>query len=1250
MEPSAVAQQKAHRASRTKKKKSTSSGTGGKKNAVAKPGAFSRRIRLAADRSEKRAPNPNIPLEGATADAAPRLVAVVGPSGVGKTTIIRNLVKHYSKRNIPTVTGPITLVAGRKKRLTFLEVGPDLPSMIDAAKIADLVLLVIDASYGFEMETFEFLNIAAVHGMPKIIAVLTHLDSIADGSQARRAKKTLKDRIWGELYNGAKVFYLSGITTTGDYLSREILNLARFISVSKQPFLRWRADHPYLLADRVEDITAKSLPDSADRTVAIYGYIRGAPVRPKAGEWQIHLAGVSDLIADNVEALPDPCPPPEVKPAKASQSQGSGAQKKPRKLSERERVVHAPMAPEIDGISYDRDAIYINLATDNVRFSDKSTLIADSKIGDTGATDGSDSILHEDSSDGEGEKMVKSLQRSEGAAVDESLKKSQLQLVTGGKRILSERFASGRTRRPAHFDDEEDGDGRNSDSDESADESESDGAENQENGQISLSVAKVTQKDLTPKSVDDDGDEDGDDDSSDDDDEDDDSDDDDNGNDDVHSDFDANSDDDNGNNDQDEALAQRWKEQMLENAAKRIKSSVSTSKALTKLIYGKDADGSYTRKHELRADVVNGDESNSNEGASEDDGDELFTRRRPRAGTDGAGLWSLPEGVAEDITRLLPNAVRDWVSNEFKCAKLRRARWGTGYRETLKAAERENGENSDDESVDGDFEDLETGEVHHGRHGERLAPDSGAKADDVEESGSDLEAIRKEKVRQKAKFNSQWDNRGGKNGEDSESDEAGGKDEDGRDVKSRKAMRGEEERVVDPRKEERDRLDRVRQEEMDGLGSEALVELQGYLPGQYIRVELKNVPVEFVKYFNPNHPTILGGLQAQDDDGKMFLRGRIRRHRFKRGVLKSSDPVILSIGWRRFQSMPVYDTEDAGGRRRFLKYTPEFLHCNATFWGPGVSPGAGIVMCQTLGRDRAGFRVAGTGLVTEVSATCNVMKKLKLIGEPVKIHKNTAFIKGMFSSETEVSKFIGASIRTVSGIRGTIKKAISEIAQRGSLDTAVAKSPAGTYRAGFEDRILMSDLVFLRTWVPVEAAKFCSVAANLLEKDGRSESASWRMRTIREVRQAKGMAIPLEKDSLYKDIERGAPMFAPFKLSRKLESGLPFASKPKDFSAKKKVKNIPERKAAVQQERAVVLDEKEKQEHRLLQAVYTIRNDRNKRRKEAHKKRLDVKKREWAREAEKHEMTSRERHKRKFALAGAREARDAKRSRHNEED
>ena len=59
------------------------------------------------------------------------------------------------------------------------------------------------------------------------------------------------DRLRSFVNAGAKLFYLSGIRN-GKYLQREILNLARFISVMKFRPLSWRLTHPYLLTDRFE--------------------------------------------------------------------------------------------------------------------------------------------------------------------------------------------------------------------------------------------------------------------------------------------------------------------------------------------------------------------------------------------------------------------------------------------------------------------------------------------------------------------------------------------------------------------------------------------------------------------------------------------------------------------------------------------------------------------------------------------------------------------------------------------------------------------------------------------------------------------------------------------------------------------------------------------------------------------------------------------------------------------------------------
>lgn len=247
----------------------------------------------------------------------------------------------------------------------------------------------------------------------------------------------------------------------------------------------------------------------------------------------------------------------------------------------------------------------------------------------------------------------------------------------------------------------------------------------------------------------------------------------------------------------------------------------------------------------------------------------------------------------------------------------------------------------------------------------------------------------------------------------------------------------------DKKKDEMAQQLRLNRAEFEGVSAEIRALVEGYRPGTYVRIELGSVPCELVENFDPSYPFLVGGLlPAEEKFG--LVQVRLKRHRWFTKTLKTNDPLIFSLGWRRFQTVPIYSLDDHSIRMRMLKYTPEHMHCFATFYAPVSLPNIGFCAFNSLTDGNPGFRISATGVVLDVDRSAKIVKKLKLTGVPYKIFKNTAFIKDMFNSGLEVAKFEGAHVKTVSGIRGQIKKAMNK--------------PEGAFRATFEDKVLMSGM------------------------------------------------------------------------------------------------------------------------------------------------------------------------------------------------
>ena len=82
----------------------------------------------------------------------------------------------------------------------------------------------------------------------------------------------------------------------GHYPKADVHNLARFISVMKFRPPDWRGVHPYVIADRLEDLTdpeqLRQNPKT-DRNISLYGFVRGTHLKPHSN---VHIPGLSVYI------------------------------------------------------------------------------------------------------------------------------------------------------------------------------------------------------------------------------------------------------------------------------------------------------------------------------------------------------------------------------------------------------------------------------------------------------------------------------------------------------------------------------------------------------------------------------------------------------------------------------------------------------------------------------------------------------------------------------------------------------------------------------------------------------------------------------------------------------------------------------------------------------------------------------------------------------------------------------------------
>jgi ribosome biogenesis protein BMS1 len=988
-----------------------------------------------------------------------------------------------------------------------------------------------------------------------------------------------------------------------------------------------------VVVDRHEDVTDPNEVEkdaNCPRSVTFYGYVRGTHLKPLM---KVHMIGVGDFDMQNVSVLPDPCPIPE-----DLKKGGSGEVQRKTLSSRKDTLIFAPLS-NIGVVTFDKDAVYIDIG--RVNYTKKENLALTARHNQQGdqvvdEDDGNDNDGEDDNDDDDEPQydsdtpagLLKSLQDVE-HGVDEKMDKSKLRIFKGSKAVHGNLADdSGDDDEDENVDDHGDHDGSERDSSDDDDDDDDNETADHAAATSGSSPNIPYRRRRAVDAMDENHNVDDDDESSDDSD----------SNSSSSSDERSDSDSEQEQGGKKAAAsetttASSWKTGIAERAKQSFLDRQSAAINLQELVYGATTEKFVVSHDESTASKSGRRNKGGGEDSSNDEDDEEFFKvKKTRTGAAAAAAVTLGLSSEDneqpvpllalgenDSSRVLLAGdgrggavvtaavdsvdIQLWLEQgEDSLLESIRDKFVTGNWSSSAAGK--SGGAGDDEY--GEFEDLETGETFG-----KAGPKEGDYDDDDEEKEMSNEERRAYYAAQKANTKNNFDM-----AYDDIKKQGGGATGGGD-----PSAEGTEKDFMEALKREKEaRLERNRQE-FGQDGERARIRHEGFRQGLYCRIKIDGVPADFLSSFDPNMPLVLGGLTPQETNMGL-MRCRIKKHRWHKKNLKCNDPLVFSIGWRRFQSIPVFSTEDQNGRQRYLKYTPEHMHCFATFYGPQAPPNTGILAIQRMSSNVPGFRIAATGVVLELNASFPIVKKLKLVGTPTKIFKNTAFITGMFNSALEVSRFEGASIKTVSGIRGQIKKALRE-------------GQPGTFRATFEDKILMADIIFCRTWMPVDIRTYYNPVTNHLTSEG---LPGWRgMKTKAQLQVETGTPIEVNPDSIYKPIERPERRFKTLKIPKRLEEALPYANKPKNETKRNK-------KGYVASRKAVVLEPYERKKVTFLQALNTIRKEKVAIRKEKAQEKKTIKTKQNAKaEREKMEIFKANQ-KRKYRADGKREqARENKR-------
>lgn len=229
--------------------------------------------------------------------------------------------------------------------------------------------------------------------------------------------------------------------------------------------------------------------------------------------------------------------------------------------------------------------------------------------------------------------------------------------------------------------------------------------------------------------------------------------------------------------------------------------------------------------------------------------------------------------------------------------------------------------------------------------------------------------------------------------------------------------------------------------------------LEGIPAGIRASIWVRNVPAEAAE----RAVSVKGAPRDRTKNAVPFVLFGLLRHEHKKSVInftvtrnteydapvRSKDPLLITLGFRRYMTRPVYSQHGRSRRgnnvHKFERFLPHgaaaavgSVYAPVTFGGASVPVVLMRLRSETQehGYDELGVNaeqmphLVGSGSLLDVSPTRIVAKRIVLSGHPYKVHKKTATIRFMFFNSDDVRFYKPVTLHTKYGRTGHIRESL----------------------------------------------------------------------------------------------------------------------------------------------------------------------------------------------------------------------------------